>query len=61
MTADENIRKPNTADDQDSWQKSVLTYLHDLVYMLAAIMLIFLLLFRMVIVSGSPFERRPLF
>ena len=45
MTADENIRKPNTADDQDSWQKSVLTYLHDLVYMLAAIMLIFLLLF----------------
>ena len=53
MTADENIRKPNTADDQDSWQKSVLTYLHDLVYMLAAIMLIFLLLFRMVIVSGS--------
>ena len=53
MTADENIRKPNTADDQDSWQKSILMYLHDLVYMLAAIMLIFLLLFRMVIVSGS--------
>ena len=54
VTADENIRKDGTSEEkQESWQKSVLLYLHDLVYMLAAIMLIFLLLFRMVIVSGS--------
>lgn len=36
-----------------SWQKSVMLYLHDLIYMLTAIMLVFLLLFRIVIVSGS--------
>ena len=54
MTADENIRKDGTSEEkQESWQKSVLLYLHDLVYMLASIMLVFLLLFRMVIVSGS--------
>ena len=54
MTADENIRKESSSEEkQESWQKSVLLYLHDLVYMLAVIMLIFLLLFRMVIVSGS--------
>ena len=53
MTADENIKKQQAPEDSDSWQKSILLYLHDLVYMLAAIMLVFLLLFRMVIVSGS--------
>lgn len=40
-------------ENKDSWQKSVLLYLHDLIYMLAGIMLVFLLLFRIVIVSGS--------
>jgi len=54
LTADENIRKDHPSDQkEESWQKSVLLYLHDLVYMLAAVMLVFLLLFRMVIVSGS--------
>lgn len=54
MTADENIqKKPASEDKKESWQKSILLYLHDLIYMLAAIMLVFLLLFRMVIVSGS--------
>lgn len=38
---------------EESLQKSVLLYLHDLIYMLAGIMLVFLVLFRMVIVSGS--------
>ena len=36
-----------------SSDKSFMLYLHDLVYMLAAIMIVFLLLFRIVIVSGS--------
>lgn len=53
MTADNNIQKDGTSGEQNSWQKSILLYLHDLVYMLSAIMLVFLLLFRMVIVSGS--------
>ena len=54
VTADENIQKQQSPEKtKDSWQKSVLLYLHDLVYMLAGIMLVFLLLFRMVIVSGS--------
>ena len=35
-----------------TWQQSILLYLHDLIYMLAAIMIVFLLLFRMVVVSG---------
>lgn len=39
-------RKPNNA------QKGLLTYLHDLVYLLAGILLVLLLLFRVVIVSG---------
>ena len=33
--------------------KNVLAYLHDLVYLLAGMLLIFLLLFRVVVVSGS--------
>ena len=36
-----------------TWQKSLLLYLHDLIYLLAIVMIIFLLLFRIVIVSGS--------
>ena len=54
MTADENIRKEKPSEtNKDSWQKDILTYLHDLTGMLAIIMVVFLLLFRMVIVSGS--------
>lgn len=54
MTADENVQKGQPTDEKkESWQKSVLLYLHDLVYMLAGIMLVFLLLFRIVVVSGS--------
>ena len=36
-----------------SWEKNVLLYLHDLVYLLAGIILVFLLFFRIVVVSGS--------
>ena len=35
------------------WKKSVLSYLHDLIYMLMAILLLFLLLFRVIVVSGD--------
>lgn len=54
MTADENIRRRTPSDkNKNSWQKDILLYIHDLTGMLAVIMLVFLLLFRMVIVSGS--------
>ena len=39
--------------EKENWKSGLLLYIHDLIYMLAAIMLVFLLLFRMVIVSGS--------
>lgn len=38
---------------KDPWQKSLLLYLHDLSYLLAIIVIVFLLLFRVVVVSGS--------
>jgi signal peptidase I len=36
-----------------SWQRNLLLYLHDLVYLLAAVILVFLLCFRVVVVSGT--------
>ena len=54
VTADENIRKKKPSNENmNTWQKDVLLYVHDLTGMLAVIMIVFLLLFRMVIVSGS--------
>ena len=35
------------------WQKSILYYLHDMVYLLAVVVVAFLVLFRVVIVSGT--------
>ena len=45
------VKKDNK--ETASWQKQVLSYLHDLVYLLTAVMLIFLLCFRVVVVSGT--------
>ena len=38
---------------QNDWKKSIIAYLHDLFYMLMAIMLVFLLFFRVIVVSGD--------
>lgn len=46
-------KRQNRQNEKLSWDKSLLLYLHDVVYLLAAIMLIFLLLFRVVAVSGT--------
>lgn len=54
LTPDKNIageEKPEVK--KESWQKTALLYLHDLIYMLAVIMVVFLLVFRLVIVSGD--------
>lgn len=54
MTADDHIRENSRPEEEkESWQKSILLYLHDLIYMLAGIMIAFLLVFRLVIVSGD--------
>lgn len=50
--------RPVKADDikkQESskWQVTLVSYLHDLVFMLAALIVTFLLLFRVVVVSGT--------
>ncbi|MBE6958191.1 MAG: signal peptidase I [Ruminococcaceae bacterium] len=39
--------------EKEDWRKVVLTYLHDLSYLLASLILVFLLLFRVVIVEGT--------
>ena len=36
-----------------TWQQSVILYLHDLLYMLVAVILIFLIFFRIIVVSGD--------
>lgn len=48
----ENRETLNKKANAGKSQNSVLTYLHDLVYLLAGIMLVLLLLFRVVVVSG---------
>lgn len=40
-------------EEHPGWKKSVVLYLHDLLYMLVAIMILFLLVFRVIVVSGS--------
>ena len=36
-----------------SWKKNTVLYIHDLIYLLAGIMIVFLLVFRVIVVSGS--------
>ena len=48
----DKIKKQNR-EEPVTLQKSLMLYLHDMIYMLAAVMIIFLFLFRIVIVSGS--------
>ena len=40
-------------ESSGNWKKSVILYLHDLLYMLVAILLVFLLFFRVIVVSGD--------
>ena len=53
MEEEEKKQQAKEPEEKLSWQKSLVLYLHDLIYMLAAIMIVFMLLFRVVIVSGS--------
>ena len=49
--AAEEIKKKK--EEPLSFEKSVMLYLHDLIHLLAIVMIVFVLLFRIVIVSGS--------
>ena len=45
--------KKTNKESKSDWQGVVLMYLHDLAYLLAGLILVFLLLFRVVVVSGT--------
>ena len=40
-------------ENQLDWKQSVVLYLHDLIYLLAVILIVFLIMFRVIVVSGS--------
>lgn len=44
---------PHHKKEKSAWQKSFLMYVHDLIFLLAGIVVIFMLLFRVVVVSGT--------
>lgn len=46
-------RRSARRNTKTGWQGTLLMYLHDLVYLLSGLILVFLLLFRVVIVSGT--------
>ena len=55
LLLEEEPAKPIKKKDEkkSTWQGTLLMYLHDLVYLLAGLILVFLLLFRVVVVSGT--------
>ena len=50
---EEKKRGKKKKEEKLTWQQSLVLYMHDLVYMLIAIILLFLLVFRVIIVSGD--------
>ena len=52
MAAEEE-KKEKKPEKKLGWKKSLVLYLHDLIYLLVAIMLAFLLIFRIIVVSGD--------
>ena len=53
VVVEQKIEQKPAKRKKDGWQGTVLMYLHDLVYLLAGLILVFLLLFRVVVVSGT--------
>lgn len=47
-----HIKKENNSAGKSSMDKTFMQYLHDIVYLLCAVLILFLLVFRIVIVSG---------
>ena len=51
--AEKDVRDGKKMDEKPDWKKTVVLYMHDLLYMLVTIMILFLLVFRVIVVSGS--------
>ena len=53
--AEEQEKRPRKTkpEEQLTWQQTILVYLHDMVSLLTVLMVLFVLLFRIVVVSGS--------
>ena len=52
INAEEKIEIQSDEPTEKDWQKTVLSYLHDLVFGLVGVLVVFMFLFRMVVVSG---------
>ena len=50
-------KEENQEKENLSWEKNLVLYLHDLIYWLVGILLVFLLLFRIIVVSGDSMYR----
>lgn len=50
---EETNRKKKKKEEKLTWKQSLVLYMHDLVYMLIAIILVFLLVFRVIVVTGD--------
>ena len=46
-------KEEKVSKENQDWKKSTVVYLHDLIYMLLTILLVFLVFFRIVVVSGE--------
>jgi len=53
----EQINQTKNPQEKLTWQQSIVLYLNDLTYMLIAIVLVFLLLFRVIVVSGDSMKQ----
>lgn len=53
--------KKNEANEKEkvtyTWQQNIALYLHDMVYMLAIVMILLMLIFRIIVVDGPSMER----
>ena len=47
------IPREEAPAQKSSWQETVMLYLHDVIYLLAIMMVVFILVFRIVVVQGS--------
>lgn len=53
MAAEEQKASKGKEEKKLGWKESLVLYLHDLIYMLMVILLLFLLVFRVIVVSGD--------
>ena len=53
MAMDPEKKQKKAEEEKLDWKQSIVLYLHDLIYMLVVVMLVFLLVFRVIVVSGD--------